>query len=220
MNNDIICFDLETTGRDPELHDIVEIAAQAYSGRSLTPYADGQFYSLMRPVHPENIDPEAMLVHGIPREKIDAAPLQKVVWNRFVTWVKSFNKDNSIFGAPVAAGKNIRRFDMPFVTEACRRHCQAREETLLFSPMRLLDLDEMLFYWFEDDPDVTSYSMDALRDYFKLSKEGDHTAMVDNDQTGRILVALLRLHRKLRRVRVKDGRLLLNMKTILEEDVP
>jgi DNA polymerase III epsilon subunit-like protein len=55
----------------------------------------------------------------------------------------------------------------------------------------------LVFYWFENNNDVKSLSLDNLRDYFGISKEGAHDALKDVKDCAQILIRFMKLHRKL-----------------------
>ena len=45
--------------------------------------------------------------------------------------------------------------------------------------------------------DLKSYSMDSLRDYFGISKDGAHDAIKDVKDTAEIMIRFMKLHRNL-----------------------
>jgi DNA polymerase III epsilon subunit-like protein len=112
MNDlDLVCFDFETGGLDPNHHEAIQVAGKAYNARTLEPYPvemGGEFCSLMKPLYPDRLDPGALKVNKKTPEELMAAPDQKLVWNEFVAWVNKWNKRKNKWGAPLAAGKNIR----------------------------------------------------------------------------------------------------------------
>jgi DNA polymerase III epsilon subunit-like protein len=55
----------------------------------------------------------------------------------------------------------------------------------------------LIFYWFESNNDLKSYTLDSLRDYFGISKVGAHDAFKDVQDCAEILIRFLRLHRNL-----------------------
>lgn len=209
MNSlDIIVFDLETGGLSPDRHEAVSVAAVAYNARTLEPYpaeSGGEFNSLMRPLRPDRLEDEALRVNGLSRDELAAAPEQAVVWNQFVAWVGRYNRRGTASSAPIAAGKNIRNFDLHFVNRLCEAHCPKKGKTVLFNTRTQLELEDLMFLWYENDNTLPNMKMDTLRDHFGLSREGAHSALVDARQTGMLLMRFLKLHRSLRARRCKDG---------------
>lgn len=70
-----------------------------------------------------------------------------------------------------------------------------RQEETLFYPMGDLDLQDVLWFWFENNPDIKSYGMDAMREYFGISTEGAHMADKDAMDTAELILKFLKLHR-------------------------
>lgn len=208
MNDlDIICFDFETGGLKAGYHEAIEIGAVAYNGTTLEPYPasqGGEFVSLMRPVHFDRLSPEAQSVHGITPEELRGAPEQGVVWRQFIEWVGRFRKKGAL-GAPIAAGKNIRNFDLGFVDELNRLHGPKKEKTVLFNARRQLDLEDLIYWWFLGSDELPNHKMDTLRQYFGLAGEEAHRALPDAREEGEVIMRFLRLKQKLRALRGKDG---------------
>lgn len=77
MTDDLVVFDLETTGLDPRAHEILEIGAVR-----LAPDLKelGAFSIKIRPSHIETAMPEALAVNGYTPERwADAAPIQETL---------------------------------------------------------------------------------------------------------------------------------------------
>ena len=203
--NDIIVFDMETGGLRSDYHEAIEIAAICYNARTLEPYPEsqgGSFVSLMKPLFPNRLEDGALKVNNITREQLENAPDQKVVWNNFVDWVNKFNKTNNKWGTPIAAGKNIRTFDLLFVNELNKRHCPKKEKTLLFNERQQIDLEDFLLHWFENSSKLPNQKLDTVRELFKLNKNNAHRAMKDVEDTGLLIMKFLKLYRTLNK-RVK-----------------
>ncbi len=212
---DYICFDFETGGLDPARHEVIQVAGKAYNARTLEPYPaeeGGEFCSLMRPLHPERLEDEALKVNGKTRDMllgnaelgIEPAPEPRVVWGQFVAWVRNFNRKGTAWTAPIACGKNIRNFDLRFVEVLNEQYARGKK-TVLFNARTVVDLEDLLFAWFEDEADLADHKMDTVRRYFGMSSEGAHDALVDCRQTGALIMRFLRLHRELRRRRTREG---------------
>lgn len=205
---DLIVFDFETGGLDPRHHEAIQVAGKAYHARSLEPYPveqGGEFCSLMKPLHPDRLEDGALKVNKKTVEELVAAPDQGVVWNNFVAWVNRFNRKKSKWGAPIAAGKNIRAFDLKFVEVLNDLHCPKKGKTVLFSDRKQVDLEDFTFAWFENEPEPANDKLDTWREYFGMSTEGSHDALVDVRQTGDLIIRFLKLHRSLQRRQAADG---------------
>lgn len=202
--SDYIVFDFETGGLDPNFHEAIQIAGKAYNCRTLEPYpieAGGEFCSLMKPLYPERLQDEALKINRKTREELLNAPDQRVVWNQFVAWVGKFNPRGTARSAPIAAGKNIRDFDMKFVEVLNKLHCPKGEKTVLFGRKKI-DLEDYVFAWFENETEPSDEKMDTLRDYFGMNTDKAHDALEDCRQTGELMMKFLRLHRELQRRKV------------------
>lgn len=202
---DIIVYDFETGGLKAGWHEAIQIAGKAYNGRTLEPYPEGEFCSLMKPEHPERLDDGALKVNGKTREELAKAPDQKAAWLSFVEWVNRFNLKRNTFGAPIAAGYNIRNFDSAFVNVLNKKHGPKKDKTLLFNTYRDYDLKDDLFRWFRWNEELVNEKLDTVRAYFGLSLEGAHDALVDVRQTGELMVRFLSLYRTLGMRPGKDG---------------
>ena len=55
----------------------------------------------------------------------------------------------------------------------------------------------LMFYWFEQNNDIKSYTLDTVRDYFGIPKEGAHDALKDVKDTADIIIRFMKLHRNL-----------------------
>jgi len=67
----------------------------------------------------------------------------------------------------------------------------------LFYPRDVIDIMNLIFYWFEGSNDLKSYSLDNLREYLGISKDGAHDALKDVKDCAEILIRFLRLHRNM-----------------------
>lgn len=208
-SKDFIVFDFETTGLRPGYHEVCSLAAKAYKARTLEPYPveeGGEFKeTLMKPLHFDRIDMNSLRVNGITVEQLKAAPDQGVVWNSFVEWVNGFNPKKTKLSAPIACGKNIRRFDLKFIPYLNELHCKKKDKTILFNEHIVIDLEDIFFLWFEGEAEPKDQKMDTLREFFGLSSDKAHTAEVDVKQEGALIMHFLKLHRTLQRRMDKNG---------------
>ncbi len=70
-----------------------------------------------------------------------------------------------------------------------------RQEEALFYPRDSVDLLRILWMWTENMPEIKSLSMDAIREWLGLSKEGAHNAKKDILDGAKVLIKFLKLHR-------------------------
>ena len=85
----------------------------------------------------------------------------------------------------------------------CQQHTSGKE---IFHPRDKLDLMHWMFPWFENSRDVTSFSMDNMRDYLGMSTANAHDALKDVKDTANLLCRFLRLYRRTaKNVRFRDS---------------
>lgn len=65
----------------------------------------------------------------------------------------------------------------------------------VFHPIHNIDLMRIIWYWMENKYEVTSISMDSMREYFGMQSRGAHNALVDVTQGAEMLIRCLRLSR-------------------------
>jgi DNA polymerase III epsilon subunit family exonuclease len=99
MLADYVAFDTETTGKDPEQCEVIELAAVKVSDGHVV----DEFHALVRPGRP--IAPGATAVHGYRDEDLRGQPTFAEVWPRFRAFV----------GDRVPVAHNGHRFDVPLL---------------------------------------------------------------------------------------------------------
>lgn len=192
-----ICFDFETSGANPEIDLPTEIAGKAYNSRSLEPIPGAEFSSLCNPPEDVKIEPKALEVSKLTLEEVRAAPSLEVIWKQFCAWVEKFNYKKDKWNAPIACGQNIDGFDLPIAKHCNKRFGPKKQDTILFSTFRSVDLLDLLFPWFENSNDLKNYKLDTIREYLGMSTIGSHEALKDVQDTGGIIMRILKLHRGL-----------------------
>jgi DNA polymerase III alpha subunit (gram-positive type) len=71
-----------------------------------------------------------------------------------------------------------------------------RQEETLFFPRDSVDLMRIVWMWTENNPDITSLSMDSVRDWLGIDATGAHKADKDVRDGANILIRFLNMHRK------------------------
>lgn len=200
----VIVFDFETTGVDINKLHPIQVAALALDPRKLEPIAGGTFESMMCPEGIEDwaaAEREwagALQVNKKTITEIQKAPKEGEVWKAFVAFVNKFNPKGNHYNAPIAAGQNIDRFDLPIADRLNRKHKISVKEgkPLLFNQLITVDLKNVFWMWFEGNNELKNYSMNSIRPYFGIEAEGAHDALVDVRQCADLIVKFLRLHRR------------------------
>lgn len=213
MDNFVCIYDFETDDKDQHTCEPVQIAASMIHPKSLEHVEGSEFTSYMQPIdindedyyekHEETIKWHAENYKCTPQEifnKWKSAPMQKVVWKDFQTYLLKYNMNQSRkskFSAPIRAGANIIKFDDVITQRLCTRYGMVSKdgEQKIFAPRDFIDLTNLAFYWFENAVEPDAYNMNELRTYFGLDHEGSHDALKDVKDCGILIARLLRLHR-------------------------
>jgi DNA polymerase III epsilon subunit-like protein len=213
--NKICVFDFETDGCDPTVCSPVQIAAVMIDPIHLEIIDGSEFNINFKPEVLENNDnykyeTDILDFHS----KVKACsqdeilkswyqyPKQDHAWKLFVNYLDKYHtrsSKKSQFSAPIAAGYNIYRFDLPIVDRLSKKYGNVNKEnrTDIFFPRDVVDAMNLVFYWFEHNNDLKSYTLDTLRDYFGIDKDGAHDASKDVKDTAEIIIRFMKLHRNL-----------------------
>lgn len=202
---DIIVFDFECGSKNPKKAQPTQLAAIALDGRTLK--IKDRFNSEIRPIMDDEeairvgLDPleeEALNKTRKTREKLELAPDLKSVWDKFVQFVKKANWKGTDWYNPIPAGFNIIGYDMIIIDRLCRQYGpfdKKKEKQTLFNPIYKIDVMDIVFLWTENDPEVKSISMDAMRERMGISTANSHDALQDVIDTANIMIKFMKTHR-------------------------
>lgn len=225
LTKKICVFDMETDGSDPSLCSPVQISAVIVDPVKLEIVNGSEFNVFCKPEVMETqedykYETDIMTFHAKVRgcsedeiyEQWKGYPSQEVSWKAFISYLEKYHcfkgKKKSMFSAPIAAGYNINRFDLKIVNRLSMKYKNydpKEKNTNIFYQRDVLDIMNLVFYWFENS-DIKSYSLDTVRDYLGISKEGAHDALKDVQDCAKILIRFLKLHRNLsQKVKFKDS---------------
>lgn len=216
LTKKICVFDFETDGSDPEICSPVQLAAIMIDPIKLEIIDGSEFNVNCKPevlekdsnyIYETDIIDFHAKVKGCSNEDIYKAwngySSQAIAWNSFVSYLDKYHcgnrKKKSMFSAPIAAGYNINRFDMKIINRLSKKYKNIDPKegnTTLFYPRDVLDIMNLVFYWFESS-DLKSFSLDNIREYLGISKDGAHDALKDVKDCANILIRFMRLHRNL-----------------------
>jgi DNA polymerase III epsilon subunit-like protein len=215
LTNKICVFDLETDGANPNECSPVQIAAVIVDPVKLEIVKDSEFNIMMKPEKMEEnpsheYDNDILNFHAKVRncQQKDIIELwqnsmsQKQAWGLFTGYLEKYHSRSTRkneFSAPIASGYNINRFDLKIINRlAIKFKSVTKEENNnIFYPRDVLDLMNLIYYWFMYVDDVKSISLDNMRDYFAISKENAHDALKDVKDCANILIRFLKLHKSL-----------------------
>lgn len=207
-NSIYLMYDYETGSRNPNTTQAIQLACIAIEPRSLEIIPNSEFESLIKPEFEEikckelGIDPledQALAVNGKTKEELAKAPQLKVVWKSFTQYCMNYNPSGKKWTAPCLVGFNNIGFDNVILDRMAKEFGpwdSERKQCTLFNPIIKLDLMQMLLPWFESEYNLKSISMDNMRDFLGMSKDGGHDALVDVKQQAEIFIKLMKITRK------------------------
>ena len=166
FTQDIVCFDIETTGLDKRTEAITEIGAVVLRNGEVVE----QFSTFADPGRP--LTREITQLTGITDEMLEGAPSQEEAVNAFLDFVGD---------RPLAA--HNAEFDMGFIGEACRRMGRPFENTSLDS----LILAQNLL------PELGKHKLDIVANHLNLPAFNHHRAYDDAATVGYMLVPFFRM---------------------------
>ena len=213
--NKICVFDFETDGSDPRACSPVQIAAVIIDPIKLEIIPNSEFNINFKPevleqnneyVYTTDILEFHSKVKGCSKDDVlkewQNYPKQQQSWNMFINYLDKYHSRSSKksqFSAPIAAGHNINRFDLKIIDRLSKKYGNVNKENTsdIFYPRDVVDVMNLVFYWFEHNPDLKSYTMDSLREYFGIDKKGAHDAIKDVKDTAEIMIRFMKLHRSI-----------------------
>lgn len=173
----------------------------ALDSRNLEVRPGSEFQTYIKPIDWNNVEQEALDINKIEKKTVEEKGFnQKDAWASFTNYVNKYNKKKTFWGAPIACGHNILGYDMIIVNRMCKLYGPTDNKTKepnLFHGRDKLDLLNLAFYWFESNKELENYKLDSLREYFGISKDGAHNAIVDVKHTAMIVSRFLKFHRNL-----------------------
>ena len=215
INNKICVFDLETDGINPRVCSPVQIAAIIIDPIKMEIVKDSEFNIMVKPEKLEEddsyeYDSEILNFHAKVRQTTPDNILQswkdamtlKQGWSLFTEYLQKYHSISSKkneFSAPIAAGYNIHRFDLPIMQRLSTKFKTVNKDqnSTLFYPRDTLDIMNLVYYWFMYIDDINSLALDNIRDYFAISKESAHDALKDVNDCANIIIRFLKLHKNL-----------------------
>ena len=179
--SDLVFFDLETTGLDPDLHEIIEIAAIRTSPDGLTEKA--RWHRLVRPEHLETATLEALQVNGYEpdRWKLEAVSLYEGLMGLANLCMPLEDRDVSLVAHHAAFDWSFARPCLSIFGLKDPLNCRIRCTQSMATPLKES--------WI-----VESTSLEALCTYFGISNQGAHRAMKDVERMRGVYLKLLEMY--------------------------
>jgi DNA polymerase III epsilon subunit-like protein len=222
-NNNIIVFDLETSGLDTSICEVLQIAAVAINGRNLT--IEDKFASYCRIDNLELVTDEITKINGITKDIVTQAAHADVVWPQWFEWIARFNsrKNNDEWGFPIACGWNIDGYDMKILDRYAKQYHYYNEKynrQRVFSPAFTFDTMKFYMWLTRTNSDVKSVSLGSILEYMGMSKDEiaqhAHNAIWDVEQTAALTIKILELGKYLTEIR-DDGTRRLELSNSLQK---
>lgn len=198
----IIVYDLETTGKDADTAFPIQFAAVPIDGITLKVKAGDVFNQMCRPPNFEDManykdDKEKTGLwqfHAEHRgttidnviELVGSSPQMDVVFEQFKKYVSLFK---SKAGNPMLGGFNIFNYDNVIISRILKG------EKGGWNPIYYYDVMQMCKTWLRS-AGLKRMSLDALREHFGLTK-GGHEALKDCEDTAAILTRFLSYQQQL-----------------------
>lgn len=169
-------FDVETTGTNPVVHDIVQ-----YSALAITPEGEDEINIKMRPLNPATIEPEALRVQNRTRKEVLSWPDPKKQFLVLDEWLENhidrFDGEDKFI--PVAFNAS---FDLSFWTEYTVKCTGSRKYTIGSWVKRACTQDPLAILRFLERlriiPALESHKLSSVCDFFGIPLKA-HDAMED-----------------------------------------
>lgn len=190
-------FDVETTGKDPEVNEIIEISFVRLFIHSMNNISKDQKTWFIRPKNINHIDDEALAVNGHKKEdllhktqygKETYRDLEEVL-PEIELWVA---EDNVSINDRILAGHNIKKFDIPFLFSAWKKG--GSPETIPFNLEKERSvIDTMDLVKFVDlctGKRRRYLNLGSLQKAFHIKKAKAHTAEGDAQMNADFLIKI------------------------------
>jgi len=162
----LLVLDLETTGSDPLVHEVVDLGAVLLDGATLSPIKT--FDSLIRPDSLANADPNAMRIHGLTANQLKDAPSAPEVMRNFS---EQLGNDFTLCGWNIC-------FDAQFLAFLLRR--VGRYDYFEGLDYHKLDLWSLLeFFWAHGNLTIEPKSFSEVCSHFGIERRHNHRALED-----------------------------------------
>lgn len=184
MNYVTYVMDVETTGLDDHLNDIIELSIVRLTD-------DAQKTWCIKPINPQNIDPDSLRINGHKLEDLlHQTKHGKDTYldpNKVIIEVENWVMEDGVPAAQrIMAGQNVG-FDCGFIEQHWAK-CQSKE-TFPFDRKRKLDTMQIEFFLDLCKGSMSEgYSLNNLTKKYGLKNEKAHTAAADTKVTKEVLL--------------------------------
>jgi DNA polymerase III epsilon subunit-like protein len=134
----------------------------------------------------EPVQQEALDITRKTREQLEKAPTIDVVWPDFVAFTERYKsgRRTSNWDNVVPAGFNITNYDSVIVNRLCKqygpyddKYCSQK----IFHPIHSIDIMHDIWRWTDNEKinSTNSKSLDAVREWLGMPKDGAHDGLND-----------------------------------------
>lgn len=205
-----LVYDFETDGVDPNTCNPVELAAVPVEPRRLDILKEEHFKIIIKPPdidNPEYLTDERLKTiqwhaknKNITPEDVIASWKNgfepKTAWEMMAKYAEKYTIPKTRghwYTEPIPVGYNIICFD----NIIAKRLSDQYNIKYPFSAVKKIDLQDLLFTWFENLQEPANMKMDTLRAFFDIQSDGfAHEALTDVMDEALMLVKFLKFHRK------------------------
>lgn len=173
-----VALDIETTGLDLNIHEIIEIGCVFFSFNTKKELFEVEetFEIKIQPEHIERANPVSLKVNGY----------KEHLWQDALSPQKAFKKISQKIKGRTMVGHNAG-FDFYFLDQAFKKH--GIQNTLHY---HVLDTLSMAYVTLHDNVDATRLSLQYLCDFYGIENKKAHTALADARATYELFVKLCR----------------------------
>ena len=171
MNKPLIFIDIETSGLDPDFHEIPEVAVI----RIETSGQETIYHAKVHPLNIERSNSKALEINGYNSKD----------WREASTPAETAAQLESILAGGMLIGHNIK-FDVAFISELLNNHNKLQRWDRRLIDTIVLAHEHLSYSGLE------SLSLDSIRTFLRWSKEGSHRALKDCQDVKRLYYRLMR----------------------------
>lgn len=186
-----IVYDFETGSLNPHTTQPLELAAIAVCPRTLEIIPDSLFHSRIKPLSDsqakkkglDTIQKSALDKNKLDLEELKQWPDEKTVWQSFVNYTYQWNVQKDSWNSLISVGFNIDKFDCHIIDRLAKTYGpwdDKKSWQKVFNPIESIDIKKFLFQINENNPEIDSNSMDAVRKWLGKPESGfEHRADED-----------------------------------------